>query len=182
MWKKNGNSVLTCLFEVVIGILLLISPIGFTSGIIISVGVMLCVVGVVSIAKYIRADALQAAKGQWLFKGLTLLLTGGFCMMKSHWFIVTFPLFTMVYGVGTLLAGLSKVQWTMDMIRLKEQRWFVMAIGAILSIVCAIIILTNPFSTTAILWTFTGVSLIVEAGLDAVALIARNWKKKKNEA
>jgi len=75
------------------------------------------------------------------------------------------------YGVGVLSAGLAKVQFTFDMIRQKNKKWFFALIGAAISIVCAIIILNNPFATTAVLWIFTGISLIVEAVFDAVTLI-----------
>ena len=38
--KRNANVILICLFEVLIGILLLVDPIGFTSAIIIAFGVL----------------------------------------------------------------------------------------------------------------------------------------------
>ena len=72
--KKNANGILISLFEVVIGILLLISPVGFTKGIITAVGVFLLAMGVMNSVKYFRTAAVEAAKQKLLAKGLVALL------------------------------------------------------------------------------------------------------------
>ena len=46
-----------------------------------------------------------------------------------------------------------------------------MGLSAALTIVCAVIILYNPFSSTAVLWTFIAITLIVEAVVDVIATI-----------
>ena len=91
--------------------------------------------------------------------------------MNSHWFIAAFPLLTVLYGIGTLVTGIAKVQWMTNRIRLKAKRWFLMGLSAALTIVCAVIILYNPFSSTAVLWTFIAITLIVEAVVDVIATI-----------
>ena len=170
-FKTKASGIIFCLFEIVIGILLLISPVGFTTGIICALGVALMVAGVMSIVQYIKANPAEAEKGQYLTKGLLTLLVGCFCALKSHWFIVTFPALSILYGVGVLVAGLAKVQFTFDMIRQRNRKWFLGLISAAISIICAVVILNNPFTSAAVLWMFTGISLIVEAVFDAVTLI-----------
>ena len=177
--KSSLNGVLLCLFEIVIGVLLLINPIGFTTGIITTAGFVLLIAGLISVTKYFRAEAKEAATGQYLMKGLVELLSGVFCIFKSHWFIVTFPALTIIYGVIVLLTGFGKVQMTFDIIRAKNKKWLLAAISAVLSIVCAVVILNNPFTSTSILWLFTGVTLIVEAIFDIIALIVS--RSGKNE-
>lgn len=168
--KENMNGILVCLFELVVGILLLISPVTFTSGIIMAFGVVMLVAGLGSVIKYFRTDPVEAAQGQILVRGLIVLLVGGFCAFKSDWFVATFPILTLLYGVAILLSGLAKIQWTVDMLRLKKKNWNLAAISAATSIVFSLVIIGNPFSSTTILWMFTGISLIVEAVFDVVAL------------
>lgn len=175
--KENVNGIILCLFEILVGILLLIDPVGFTAGIIICAGVVLIVLGIVSIVKYFREDAREAAVSQALMKGLVALAAGLFCVLRSRWFVLTFPILTIIYGVVILVAGLGKVQLTVDMIRLKNKKWFISAISAVLSIVCAVVILNNPFATTTVLWMFTGITLIIEAVVDIIVLIF-NCKNK----
>ena len=168
---ENTTSLIICVLEIVVGILLLVNPIGFTTGIIIALGVAMIFVGVVQCIRYFRTYAVAAAVGHGLFLGLCLVLAGIFCVVKSDWFISTFPILTILYGIGILLSGLRKVQWTADLLRLKNSKWYLPAISAVVSIACALVILFNPFTSTVALWMVTGVTLIVEAVLDAVAMI-----------
>lgn len=177
--KQHANSIILCLFEVLVGILLLIDPIGFTSGIIIAFGIVLLVTGLISVIGYFRMDALEAASSQALVKGLIALAAGAFCVFKAQWFIITFPLLTILYGVAVLGAGFAKIQWTVDAIRLKLDKWFLPALSAVISLLCAIIILSNPFASTLALWMFTGISLIVEAVFDVVALFFNQKEKER---
>ena len=169
--KHNANVILLCLFEALIGVLLVVDPIGFTSGIIIAFGIGLLFAGLICVIGYFRSDPIEAALKGELVKGLSMLLAGGFCVLQPTWFIATFPLLTILYGVVILIAGLCKVQWTIDALRLKTGRWFLPAISAAVSIICGFLVLSNPFETTLILWMFTGISLIVEAALDVVVLL-----------
>lgn len=169
--KENSLGFIVCLFEIVVGVLLLVSPIGFTSGIIIAAGILLCLLGLKSVIKYFRTDINEAIKSQLLFKGSIFLIIGLFCIIKSNWFVATFPLLTVLYGIVILLAALIKLQNTVNLIRLKKRNWYISAIGTVASAVCAIIILFNPFSSTAVLWMFTGITLIAEAFVDIVSLL-----------
>ena len=181
MLKRNLSSMAMSIAEVIIGILLLVNPIGFTSGIIIAFGVVLMIMGIHKTVKYFRTEPEEAAVSQILVKGLLMLLAGAFCAFNSHWFIATFPVLTLVYGVVILITGITKVQWTIDIIRMKRSKWFWAAISAAISIVCGVVIITSPFSTTAVLWMFIGISLIVEAVFDMIGSIFGNREKATNE-
>ncbi len=164
-------SILMSLVEILIGILLLINPVGFTSGIINTFGVIIAVFGASEIIQYFRSDAEEAAREDWLTKGVLFAGGGLFCILKTEWFIATFPVITLLYGVFILMTGVSKLQKAIDMLRLKQKFWYIMLISAVLTLVVAILAITNPFATTAVLWTFIGISLIVEAVMDVVAFV-----------
>lgn len=168
--KRNVNVILLCLFEALIGVLLVVDPVGFTSGIIIAFGIALLAAGLICTIGYFRTDAVEAALKGALVKGLAMLLGGAFCVLQPTWIIATFSLLTIFYGVVILFAGLCKVQWTIDALRLKIGRWFLPAISAVVSIICGFVVLSDPFTSTLVLWMFTGISLIVEAVLDIVVL------------
>lgn len=178
--KKQLGTVLLCLLEIAVGVLLLINPEGFTSAIILTLGVALLACGLYFIIKYFRADVEEAAKSQNMLKGLIVLLAGGFCIMKVQWFIATFQILTVVYGLAILVTGLGKVQWTVDMLRMKKENWFFAAISALISIICATIILANPFSDK-VLWIFTGIALIIEGVVDIVTLLINSKNDDEEE-
>lgn len=179
--KLNINGILLSIFELIVGIVLLINPISFTTGIICAFGIALVVVGVISIIKYFKSRPEEAAIGQNLFKGIIAAAAGVFCVLKTEWLMTVFPLLTVMYGVTILLAGISKIQWAVDMLRLKRSKWFLPALSALISIICAVIILNNPFTSTTVLWTFTAVSLIVEA-IFGIFIISINGLAKSDKA
>lgn len=176
-FKHHFGGIAGCLLEALVGILLLMNPIGFTSGIIIGAGFVMMLVGLASVINYFRTDPYEASRSQTLVKGLVALLAGAFCAFQSGWFIVTFPVITLIYGVVILLTGLAKIQWMVDAIRMKKDKWFFPGISALLSIVCGVVIIGSPFSSTAVLWMFTGISLLVEAIIDVIALLFGNKGK-----
>ncbi|MBQ8627329.1 MAG: DUF308 domain-containing protein [Agathobacter sp.] len=168
--KENKNGIVICLFEIFVGILLLVNPVGFTSGIIIGTGIVLSVFGLISIFKYFGTNIEEASRNQDLSKGLVALFGGLFCIFKSEWFAIAFPVLTILYGVFMILSGIGKVQWAIDLLRLKR-KWILPAVSALLSLVFGFVILQSPFETTAILWMFTGITMIVEAVFDAFSLV-----------
>lgn len=174
--NRNSGSLIMSIVEVVIGILLLISPETFTAAIIILVGAVLAVLGVKNLIGYFRAAPEVAARTGGLSKGVLMTIGGLFCMFKSGWFIDTFPILTVVYGVFTVVTGVNKVQWAIDRLRMGSKYWYVALIGALLTLVFAVLILANPFGTVEVLWTFTGIVLIVEAVLDIVAFFMGKQK------
>lgn len=175
MERLNMGNILSCVLEVVIGILLLIDPVSFTASIIMVLGAVLAVMGVAAIIGYFRMDAEEAAQTNGLLKGLLLLGCAFICLFRSKWLIGAIPLITVFYGILILVIGIAKLQDTVNMLRLKKQYWYMPLIGAVLSIPFAIVTLINPFISTALLGIFIAVSLIVEAAVDILTFIF--WRK-----
>ena len=170
-FKRSAGNLLLCIAELLVGILLFINPVGFTSGIIVTLGIVLALNGLRYCVHYFKEDPEVAAEEGSFVKGLVYLMAGLFCTFKSEWFFATFPILSVFYGVSTLLSGVRKLQWAIDMLRQKQKFWFIALIGAVLTLGFAVLILLNPFATTAILWTFIAVSLIVEAAMDILTYI-----------
>lgn len=179
--NRNTGNLLMCILEALIGILLLVNPVGFTSGIIILLGIVLTAAGALHLITYFRSAPHEAAQGNSFAKGMLLAVCGLFCVFRSHWFIVTFPVLTVLYGVLTLVAGISKIQWSLDLFRTKQKYWYVAAVGAVLTLVFASLMLTNPFASTAVLWTFIAVSLLIEAVIDVVTFILEKVQENSYE-
>lgn len=169
--KKNGSAIVAGLVELLIGILLFVDPVGFTSGILIAVGVILLICGAVCLIHYFNTEAAQAALEQNFSKGLIMILLGGFLALRTQQAIDIFPLLTHLYGIAILVIGVVKLQQGIDLLRMKARYWFLAGGNALLAIVFAAVILSNPFASTIVLWRMAAISLIVEAVLDIVVLI-----------
>ncbi|MDO4343765.1 MAG: DUF308 domain-containing protein [Eubacteriales bacterium] len=171
MSRVKRGSLLMCIIEILVGILLLINPVGFTTGIIVTLGVLMVILGIGSAVGYFRAQPEEAAQESGLAKGLLFISIGYVCCFKTDWFLAAFPLITVFYGILIFISGISKIQWAVDMLRQKQKYWFLALISAALSVVFAALVLANPFSSTEVLWTFIAVSLIVEAVMDILTFI-----------
>lgn len=166
---KTG-SILTCIIEIVVGVLLLINPVGFTSGIIIGAGVLMVLGGILSVVRYFMLKPELAAQKQLLFKGLTAILAGAVCITKYDWFLSAFPLLTVIYAGAMLVLAAAKLQKMADLRRMNIPRWYLPGISAVLAAVLAAIILINPFGAVAAVWTFVAISLIAEAIVEIVTI------------
>lgn len=177
--REMAVGIILCIVELIAGVLLLLNPVKFTSIVIMGVGAILIFLGCVEVVKYFRASAAEASIRQMLTKGLISILAGVFCVFQWNWFLATFPVLTIMYGIAILLTGIGKVQFAVDMIRSKSKKWGWAVFNAALAIICAIVILCRPFASTAVLWTFTGIVLAAEGIFDLVVFIL--CKRAKGE-
>lgn len=169
---RTGGLVL-CVLEIIVGVLLLINPVGFTSGIIIGAGWVMAALGAGCVIRYFVTNPVDAAKAQLLFRGLTLGMAGALCITQYGWFLTAFPLLTVLYAGWMLVLAAMKLQQMADMLRQKTGRWYMPAIAAGLAVVLAVIILVNPFGAANAVWMFVGISLIAEAVVELVGAILK---------
>ncbi len=170
LFHGKFGGIMTCILEIVVGVLLLIDPIGFTSGIIIGAGVVMCLGGLAAIVRYFMVKPEIAAQRQLLFKGLLGVMIGVVGVVKYEWFLSAFPLLTVLYAVAMLILAAFKLQKMADMRRMGLPRWYMPGVSALLAAVLAAIILINPFGAVTAIWTFVAVSLIAEAIVEIISI------------
>ena len=161
-----GKSIGACITELVVGILLLIDPFGFTSTVCVLLGIGMIGYSVLSLLQYFRAPTDEAIKNLELSRGLVFAALGLFFIFGNGLLIGILPTLTVMYGILMLILGTVKIQWAVDQLRLKVPRWYISAIDAALTIILAAIIIIDPFATDAILFKFIGISMIVSAVID----------------
>lgn len=171
--KNNAPSFLLILFEVVIGILLLINPQLFTRAAIICFGIVLLIIGIVYLVRYQKdKKSLGQKNAGTLTIALIALILGFICTFFSWWIIGLFAVVAIFYGIIMILSGIFKISKYYDEKKLGVIGSKTSIASAVLSIILGIIIMFNPFSAINMLWIFIGISLLVEAFLDIVAAIA----------
>lgn len=157
--------------EILVGVLLLIDPVGFTSGVVIALGAVVLAMGLWNILSYFRRPV-QAAFTDWrLGRGLLMALCGLFFITNSRWVLGVLPALFTVYGLIMLVAGVMKLQHVADLKRLGRPKWYLAGLSALAYILIAVVILLNPFGTAMAVWNFVGLSMIFSAVLDLITLI-----------
>ena len=177
--KGSATGLAACAVELLAGTLLLLDPVKFTSTVITGVGIILIVLGLADGVKYFKADAKDAAMEQMLTKSLIFLLAGVFCAVRQDWFVATFPVLTILYGMILLLAGISKIQSAVDLVRLKSSQWGWPAINAAVTLICGVVTLTSPFPSAEVLWLFTGAALVGTGIFDLIIFLRGRHKTEE---
>lgn len=176
--RFQPGSLILCILELAIGVILLASPLGLTSLILLVAGILFAAGGCLQMILYLRLDPLLASQGRRFSAGLALIGAGLFLIIRRDYVVSASLALSLFYGLLCVAAGLEKAQWCTDLIRLKVGNWIFPAVGALMSLVGGIVILCNPFSSQTALWRFTGILLVVVSLLDFFSVFKGAGRKR----
>ncbi|MCD7824063.1 MAG: DUF308 domain-containing protein [Oscillospiraceae bacterium] len=172
--KQKLSGIGLAVVEIVVGLFLLINPDLLTIAVVVIAGIALIAMGIVSLIGYFRSDPVGSVLGQGMTKGLMEVAIGLFILIKNGWVV---EVFNSVIALAILLLGVSKIGMSVDLIRLKDNGWKPALVDAVVTLVCAFIIMS--VSATDAVWMVIGISLIVQAVLDIVVTFLSG--KKPND-
>ena len=179
--RKISVSLMLAVCELLLGILLLVNPVGLTSFVITALGVIVLILGALHLYQYIRLPREEAAKTWKLAIGTGLLAIGISVIVNQPWMVEMLGTLTTLYGIITLAAAFMKLQITVDALRGKRPYWYLMAISFLMTAVLATLLFVGTFAESAV-WIMTGIILILLAVLDVVYFILGRRKKEKEES
>lgn len=168
--------------EILVGVILFWDHEKFSVGIIMTLGVLLVSAGIINMINYFRKSPEDGAESMEMTLGLLYIIIGFFCVFRAQWFLDTFPLITVLYGAALMLLGIRKLAVSIDLVRMRERHWYWRLIGGLITSICAVIIMCNPFDKRDTLWMFVKVAFIVIGAVDAVSLIAGAVMKRSDRA
>ena len=177
--RNNLPVILLTLFEFAVGVLLLINPEAFTKAVIIIFGSILVVIGGIYLARVLR-DRTEGVSGITMTISLASLLVGLICIVFPSMIMGLFAVVAIIYGVILIVSGVYKAKSYTDAKKAGAHLPAISLISAILSVALGVVIVINPFGTVMrSLFTFAGIALIVEAGLDLTSVILNTSDGKK---
>lgn len=165
--RKISVTLALAVLELALGILILCNPVGLSSMIIVTAGILLALIGAYHLYQYIRLSREEAAKTWKLASGTGSLVLGITAIANHHWMVQILGTLTALYAVLVLVFAFMKLQIAVDAARCSRKCWYLMAVSVLLSAVLAVLLLLNPFAENVV-WVFTGIALIVIAVLDGV--------------
>ena len=126
----------------------------------------LCVWGITRLAGYFRTSRFNIFGSYGLVQGAVLIAGGIF--IKPEFlagFIIT------IIGIIMLADGVLKIQYAVDLLRIKGQGWRIILLTTIIMAAAGIIVLFNPFASAVALMTFAGIFLIADGIADIISLL-----------
>ena len=122
----------------------------------------------------------EGVSGITMTISLASLLVGLICIVFPSMIMGLFAVVAIIYGIILIVSGVYKAKSYTDAKKTGAHLPAISLISAILSVALGIVIVINPFGTVMrSLFTFAGIALIVEAGLDLTSVILNTSDGKK---
>ena len=171
-FKRLLPTVLMILFELAIGVMLLINGEKLTWLVFLIFGVFLLVIGLIGLIRALlgsrNGGAIQTMP---LVLSVLMIAVGAFFAAATGHVAEVVSAVTLIYGVILMISGVIKLA---DSLAFRNETGYYngfVIFSAILSIVLGIVIAFNPFGAAAVIWTILGIAIIVSAAMDTVTLI-----------
>lgn len=170
------------------GILFLVFPDSCSKIICYLIGGALLIGGIVSIVIYLKCGRDLPFSSFGLVRGTALVVIGVFVLINPE-FLTGF--LSSILGIVLIIDGTLKLQYAVDLLRLKISGWVTVLILALAAVVFGVLILFNPFATARTLMYFIGISLVIDGFSDlgtmlyisrCVKRLRKQIKKAKTEA
>lgn len=195
-FKKMLPAILMILFEIALGVMLLINPEKFTIIAFIAFGSVLILCALAMFVRYLKerkaADEYAKAKSKVektgkekneekgdevkvsvipLISAVSTFVFGAVFVFGATVLYDVTALLLIFYGAIMVIKGIFKIA---DYVSLKKEGAGVSALRlavGIFSVVLGIVVMVNPFGTRDVIFVISAISLLAEAALDIVALV-----------
>ncbi|MCF0136183.1 MAG: DUF308 domain-containing protein [Lachnospiraceae bacterium] len=172
--KLFNGSILTSVVCAVLGTVLLFFP-GVTMITIVrfsAMGVM--VLGILQLLLYFVRKTVLGMNNH-MVTGLSLLILGGVLLARPQLITNIIPV---ILGIVLLIDGLVKVQRSIDLMRIKSDKWLITMLLAAISLAIGALVLTDPFKSAKVLVIIIGIGLLF-AGVTGILVYVTVSSKLK---
>ena len=164
-------AILVILFEIFVGVMLLINPEGFTKVVIIILGALLLILAIVFLVNFIRAKKDEEGGTGALIGAIICFIVGLLCVIFSQGVVGLLESLAIIYGIILFIFGLNKI--IMFFATRNEgysASWFHIVSG-IIALALGVVIFLYPRDATITVWVITGIALLAEAVFDIISVI-----------
>ena len=170
-FKSLIPTILMLIFEVVIGVLLIINGEKFTQVVFIIFGVLMLICGLISLIRSLLAGRNGGSiSTPQLVLAIVLIGVGAFFTAASGSVMEIMSAVTVVIGIIMAFSGVLKLAEFITIRKIGPVMWFA-AVGAIVTIILGFVIAFNPFASTQAMWMILGILILVSALFDIISLI-----------
>lgn len=162
---------------IIAGVLFIVFPSVSAVAICCAVGILLTLFGIVKIASYFSNDLFRLAFQFDLALGIFSVAAGVLIILHPGNIAAVMPV---IIGVFVLIDGAMKIQTSHDAKLFGLVYWWGILIFGILSCVCGLLLILNPFEGASALMILLGISLIADGiqNLWITAYTVKNIKPK----
>lgn len=157
------GSIIMDIIAIILGIFLISNPEIGTKSALTLIGIILIASGLYAILKFIlntnRFFMFEIIYG-------ILSIIAGIIAITNPFGVTNF--ITILAGIWLMISAVSKFVLSIQFRKLNESSWIFDLSIALINIILAVLLITNPFASFIILTTYVGIMIIVYAGIDIV--------------
>ena len=174
--ELKKNMILLAVFYLILGIILVLFPEGSGYAICYLIGGLTIIYGIFHLVLYQRTKSPFVTYRYDLVQGIIGLAIGIYVMIVPEILIETLPV---VLGVVVMIDSIVKIQNAWDLKRMGYDRWWLVMIGALVTLVFGLLMVFYPFTVYLSVIVFLGISLIVNGVSDLITIFILNKKVKE---
>lgn len=136
------------------------------------------VVGIIWIVQYFLTESYRNINRYGFSAGTLFVILGICAMLKAE---VISGYFLLCMGILILVMGVVKLQNALDLKALKDSTWKAVLGLALAVIICAVIVIMNPFRKTEDLARFTYIIMVADGIFSIISMLCLAIRLKKYE-
>ncbi len=172
------NYFVNAVIMVVLGLVLVIWPH--------ILGVMLCyllggaliLMGVIQLVVFLRGERLGFYNKFSMFMGIVLVLLGIWICTQPR---IVLSIIPVVVGIIVVLHGLMDLQYTLDIRRTGNTKWWIALVAAIITLMVGLLLVFNPFTAYEVTMILLGIAMLYDGGSDLLLLVFAHLAQKDTD-
>ena len=175
MKKFFRSSLLTSLFLIALGLLLIFQTDAVIYSISYIIGGILIALGVLAIIKFIQGTNNEQKRELDIVYGIVTVILGIIVIKNPEAIASIIPI---ILGISIIISSATKLQYAFELKANGNNLWKTTMVLSIISTLCGIILLFNPFKALTSFTQVVGIFIVIYAVLDMVSTftIKRNVK------
>ena len=178
--KNSLRLILLFLFEIAVGVMLIVNPQRLTNIIIIVFGIVLMFNGIIGFFKFLADKKKKKTNVLAISTAVIYLALGAVLVFATGFVLSVLKAVAVIYGLILVLCGIFKAQCYFEASKDKAKLSIFVLLGALLTIAFGILVTLNPIAGLQI-WTLTYIVLFAAATLDLIAMAFSSMKKSKKK-
>ncbi len=162
------SSLITSIVLVVIGVFLIVKPEEILSLISIIIGIGLVVMGIFGVVNFIKDIQDNNPMSLDLIYGALCLIVGSVLITNTK---IVGSILPIVLGIWMVINSIIKAQYATILKEDNNREWQLTLIISILTLVCGILFIFNPFKGAAVLTQIIGTILVIYSVMDIINII-----------
>lgn len=175
MKKFFRSSIITSIILLTLGLLLIFQSEATIVTISYVIGGVLVALGVLAVIKFIQGTNKEGKSELDIVYGIVTVILGVLIIKNPEAIASIIPL---ILGVAIIISSATKLQYAIELKANNNKLWKVTMIVSIISTLCGIILIFNPFKGAIVFTKVVGIFIVAYSILDAISTITikRNVK------